>query len=137
MHEVRIVNSIAEINREQLKDGKENSQQEIKEFVHERVKKYEEKEKEEAYGNICRRALGQQEKSYWELKMERRKKLQEHYEKMQEKKIVARKIRQEQCFNKLAQQKSDRQYLSQPCTEEGQLFQFSVAELIFGEGGIL
>ena len=69
--------------------------------------------------------------------MERRKKLQEHYEKMQEKKIVARKIRQEQYFNKLAQQKSDRQYLSQPCTEEGQLFQFSVAELIFGEGGIL
>ena len=56
---------------------------------------------------------------------------------MQEKKIVARKIRQEQYFNKLAQQKSDRQYLSQPCTEEGQLFQFSVAELIFGEGGIL
>ena len=48
MHEVRIVNSIAEINREQLKDGKENSQQEINEFVHEMVKKYEEKEKEEA-----------------------------------------------------------------------------------------
>jgi len=101
MHEVRIVNSIAEINREQLKDGKENSQQEINEFVHEMVKKYEQQTE------------------------------------VQEKKIVARKIRQEQYFNKLAQQKSDRQYLSQPCTEEGQLFQFSVAELIFGEGGIL
>lgn len=137
MYEVRMVDSIAKISGEQLKDGRDNNQQEINEFVHEMVKKYEEREKEEAYGNICRRALGQQEKSYWELKMERRKKLEEQYEKMQEKKIAARRIRQEQYFNKLAQQKSDRQHLSQPCTEEGQLFQFSAAELIFGEGGIL
>lgn len=132
-----MVDSIAKISGEQLKDGRDNNQQEINEFVHEMVKKYEEREKEEAYDNICRRALGQQEKSYWELKMERRKKLEEQYEKMQEKKIAARRIRQEQYFNKLAQQKSDRQHLSQPCTEEGQLFQFSAAELIFGEGGIL
>lgn len=137
MYEVRMVDSIAKISGEQLKDGRDNNQQEINEFVHEMVKKYEEREKEEAYDNICRRALGQQEKSYWELKMERRKKLEEQYEKMQEKKIAARRIRQEQYFNKLAQQKSDRQHLSQPCTEEGQLFQFSAAELIFGEGGIL
>ncbi len=70
MHEVRIVNSIAEINREQLKDGKENSQQEINEFVHEGSRK-------KVIGNL-RWSVGRNFKSIMK-RCRKRKLLQERY----------------------------------------------------------
>lgn len=137
MNNMKIVNSVTEINQNHLKDAQGNNKQEINEFVNEMVKKYEEKEKEDMYDKLCHAAAGRQEEGYWERRMERHKRVQEHFEEMQEKKAAARRIQQEHYLNKLAQQRAERRQLSSPCTEEGQLFQFSVAELIFGEGGIL
>lgn len=137
MNSMKIVNSVTEINHNHLKDKQENNKQQINEFVNEMVKKYEEKEKDDMYDKLCHAAVRGQEESYWERRMERHKKIQEHFEEMQGKRAVARRIQQERYLNKLAQQKAERRQLSSPCTEEGQLFQFSVAELIFGEGGIL
>lgn len=136
MDHMRIVNSITGVNQNHLKNAQENNAQE-NEFVNEMIKRYREKEKEEVYDRLCRTVMGEKEESYWERRVEKHKKLQENYEETQEKKAVARKIQQEHYFNKLAQQRAGRRQLSQPCTEEGQLLQFSVAELIFGEGGIL
>lgn len=137
MDSMNIVNSVTEINHSHFKDEHENNRQEINAFVKEMVKKYEEKEQREAYDRLCQAAVNGREESYWERRMEHRKKLQEHFGEMQEKKAAASRIQQEHYFNKLAQQKRDSGQLLQPCTEEGQLLQFSVAELIFGEGGIL
>ena len=137
MDNLRIVDSVTEINPNHFRDEREENRQEVNEFVNEMLKKYEEKEQNEAYERLCYSVVNGKEESYWERKIAFCKKHQKHLEEMQEKKVAAKRIQQDHYFRKLAQQKRDNGQLLQPCTEEGQLLQFSVAELIFGEEGIL
>lgn len=137
MDNIRIVNSVTEINPNHFRDEREESRQEVNEFVNEMLKKYEEKEQSETYERLCYSVVNGKEESYWERKTASRIKHRKHLKEMQDKKVAAKRIQQEHYFRKLIQQRADDGQLLQACTEEGQLLQFSVAELIFGEEGIL